>query len=784
MWTPDLRSTGLPSAVTRENYSSSKLIISSAFKSMKRVVERGMSRIKDCISEVLVSILSEVFKLSREDVIKLFSTGKLRVAGTPDPRLGDYGVPLHTLLKDLDKSIWNEIGSELSRKLLEVASEKCNIEKAEFVNGYLNITLNHSTILRDIAEKFLTGDLLKELAGIGRGERVIVEHTSANPVHPLHIGSGRNSVLGDVLARLLRKLGFEVNTRFYVNDLGRQIATLVFGVQIVESANIKRPDHVKVDHWYGVVYAATNTLIELERLKRELRLRVNQALGLLENIIDMLMSKNELRDLVDALITIREVLAKVHYVHSSLNLMRKLYTMCKWLGEKQLEDSNLANLIKRLLEVLSEYRKLWGEYKKYLVAELRISSTYPDLYSHLRSAIKDHESAESAIRDLMRRAERRDPEVLSLVNRVAQDVLKGFNETLSKLDIVFNGFDFESSETIVSLAKTIVSDVSRTKYARVVGGALEVDLNSAAQDHVYIRDLFHPDQAGRFIIQRSDGTTLYITRDIAYTLYKFKVLGASRVYNVIAVEQEREQKQVKATLYILGYTREAENLHHFMYEMVHLKGMRMSGRRGVYYTIDELLVDMENCIFKKLVKERGVFKPDSEVVSKLAIANTRSLLLSVEPGKVLSLDPTKLCEYEQGIIVEYAFVRAQGILRNAFNIEPLRDRELDDKVRELLNTILISSERPLFSIEEKSLIELLADFDEVLIEAYRELKLNRVLEYAVKLALQFNKFYEKHPVVGERDEKIRAWRLLLVYTVFRTLAELMDVLGLPKLQKI
>jgi len=58
----------------------------------------------------------------------------------------------------------------------------------------------------------------------------------------------------------------------------------------------------------------------------------------------------------------------------------------------------------------------------------------------------------------------------------------------------------------------------------------------------------------------------------------------------------------------LGYEQEADNLHHFAYEMVHLKGMRMSGRRGVYYTIDEMLVDAKTKYFKEAIREAVKYK--------------------------------------------------------------------------------------------------------------------------------------------------------------------------------
>jgi len=746
-----------------------------------------MTSVRDCIIEALVTALSDVFKLSNENVRELFNSGKLKLASTPDPSLGDYGVALHILLKEYDKNLWSEIGLKLCSKVMETAREKCNVEKANFVNGYLNLTISHDHILRDLIERVLRGEFLKELSAVGGGRRVLVEHTSANPVHPLHIGSGRNSVLGDTFARLLRKLGFSVETRFYVNDLGKQVATLIYGIKIAESSGIKKPDHIKPDHWYGVIYALTNVLVELDRLRAVLRQQAEHIFKLLEELENALTVKsNKVENFIEVLVLVREALKKAKFVHDQVALLKKLYTTCRVHIERLRDYPDLRLLLQSLVGALNEYRKIWSEYRKFLVAERKLSTTYPELYSALKTAIKNYLEAESAIRDLMEKAESDDPEVLATIRRVTQSVLEGFKETLSKLDITFNGFDFESSKEILSLTRTVVSDIVKTKYGRLLkNGAIEVDLNSAASDYDYVRELFYPDQAGRFIIQRSDGTTLYVTRDIAYALYKFKILGASEVYNVIAVEQAREQKQVKAALYILGFRDEARGLHHFAYEMVQLKGMKMSGRRGVYYTLDELVIDMENCILRKLVKERGVVSLNPEVITKLAVANARALLLTVEPGKVLSLDPSRICEYEYGTIVEYAYVRAQGILRNALNIEPLEEPyKLEFKIEELLKNLIGDGEKHIFSPEEKLLIELLTDFNTILLESYRELKPNKILEYAVKLALQFNKFYEKYPVIGEKNKVVRAWRIIVVYLTYRFLTELLDILGIPKPRRI
>ena len=70
-----------------------------------------------------------------------------------------------------------------------------------------------------------------------RGIRVVLEHTSANPNGPLHVGHIRNSIIGDTLARVFRKAGYGLEVQYYVNDMGRQIAIVVWGFDNLDSAH-------------------------------------------------------------------------------------------------------------------------------------------------------------------------------------------------------------------------------------------------------------------------------------------------------------------------------------------------------------------------------------------------------------------------------------------------------------------------------------------------------------------------------------------------------------------
>ncbi len=92
-----------------------------------------------------------------------------------------------------------------------------------------------------------------------RSERVVLEHTSANPNGPLHVGHIRNTIIGDTLARAFRKAGYPLEVQYYLNDMGRQIAIVSWGF---DTLGIDRSDGEKADHYVARVYVAANRAME------------------------------------------------------------------------------------------------------------------------------------------------------------------------------------------------------------------------------------------------------------------------------------------------------------------------------------------------------------------------------------------------------------------------------------------------------------------------------------------------------------------------------------------
>lgn len=106
--------------------------------------------------------------------------------------------------------------------------------------------------------------------------RVCLEHTSANPNGPLHVGHIRNSVIGDTLARVFRKAGYDIDVQYYLNDMGRQIAIVSWGF---DHLDIPQNEGEKDDHYIARVYVAANRALEADPAIKE---EIDRRMGLVE----------------------------------------------------------------------------------------------------------------------------------------------------------------------------------------------------------------------------------------------------------------------------------------------------------------------------------------------------------------------------------------------------------------------------------------------------------------------------------------------------------------------
>lgn len=187
----------------------------------------------------------EHFRAEAERVLRA-AIAALGVEGV-EPKLtrapegkGDFAFACHPLAAKLRKSP-NVIAAELLQRV-----PPSDLVAPRVEGPYLNF---------DMADELLAGEVLDSALERGEkfgtlpstGQRVIVEHTSANPTGPFHVGRARNPIIGDSLARVLRAAGDHVATEYYVNDMGKQVITLTWGARHLRPEDVKAPERAKPD---------------------------------------------------------------------------------------------------------------------------------------------------------------------------------------------------------------------------------------------------------------------------------------------------------------------------------------------------------------------------------------------------------------------------------------------------------------------------------------------------------------------------------------------------------
>lgn len=204
-------------------------------------------------------LLEEVGKLGREGEAAL-GYPPLDVAfEIPPPEFGDLALPVHGYARAAKRS-----PVAIAQALAEaIPITGFYVDRCEARAGYVNFFLHLPTF----GERTLKAVLMRGPDyGRGRptGRRVLVEHTSINPTGPVHVGRARNAIIGDTLARLLDRAGHAVTREFLVNDAGKQVLTLVWGVDHLDEADLDPAERDKEDHRLVRYYQRATELAETD----------------------------------------------------------------------------------------------------------------------------------------------------------------------------------------------------------------------------------------------------------------------------------------------------------------------------------------------------------------------------------------------------------------------------------------------------------------------------------------------------------------------------------------
>jgi arginyl-tRNA synthetase len=174
----------------------------------------------------------------------------------PSTGVADFAVPCFPLAKVMRKAppvIAEEAASKLPALDL--------VSRAWAEKGYLNFKLDDRKV--NVAT---LGAIMRMKDDYGRGNasgvKVLLEHTSVNPTGPIHVGRARNPIIGDTLARCMRAYGYDVTTEYYVNDVGKQVVLLTWGLENIPAGDVPAIESEKADHRLVVYYQKANKMME------------------------------------------------------------------------------------------------------------------------------------------------------------------------------------------------------------------------------------------------------------------------------------------------------------------------------------------------------------------------------------------------------------------------------------------------------------------------------------------------------------------------------------------
>lgn len=187
----------------------------------------------------------------------------------------DLAVPCFTMSKAMRKA-----PQAIADELAAAIQPSGLVSAVSSTNGYLNFNIDPTAMVGGVL-----GEIVERGSDFGTmpatGVRVNVEHTSTNPTGPIHVGRARNPIIGDTLARCLKKCGHDVTTEYYVNDVGKQVVVLTWGVNNVsdEDAEAEREEHArtigqnekerdKTDHRLVANYRVANKRLETDEAVR------------------------------------------------------------------------------------------------------------------------------------------------------------------------------------------------------------------------------------------------------------------------------------------------------------------------------------------------------------------------------------------------------------------------------------------------------------------------------------------------------------------------------------
>ncbi|MGM9974966.1 MAG: arginine--tRNA ligase [Clostridiaceae bacterium] len=402
----------------------------------------------------------------------------------------------------------------------------------------------------------------------------------------------------------------------------------------------------------------------------------------------------------------------------------------------------------------TQFGKLISAYKRWIDEESLEKDPIKEL---LRIYVKFHDEAEKdpSLEDegrmYFKKLEEGDAEATELWKRFTELSLKEFEKVYNMLGVKFDSYAGES----------FYNDKMDAVVEELKNKNLLVESNGA---RVVALDEYNMPPC---IILKSDGATIYATRDIAAAKYRKDTYDFAENIYVVGKDQSLHFKQVFKTLELMGYPW-AQNCRHVSFGLVKFADRKLSTRKGEVIFLEDLLKESIGKTLEIINEKNPSLENKEEVAEKVGVGamiftylkNSRERDIVFDWEEMLSFDG------ETGPYVQYTYARARSILRKTEDHDTSADFS------------------KLVSSEEFELAKTLSKLQEVVLQAIDKAEPSVVTRYVIDVAKAFNKFYNSHSVLNVEDAGLKAARIALTKATCQVIKNALNLIGIETVEKM
>ena len=392
--------------------------------------------------------------------------------------------------------------------------------------------------------------------------------------------------------------------------------------------------------------------------------------------------------------------------------------------------------------------KLWGD--KQAVEKDPIKELLK-LYIRFHDEAEAKPEMEDEAREWFTKLENGDQEAKDLWQWFRDESLKEFSRVYDLLDIDFDSYVGESFYS--DKMPAVIEELKEKNLLVESDGAMIVDLEDSKLPPA--------------LIQKRDGSTLYLTRDLASAFYRKKIYNFDKSIYVVGAQQELHFKQCFEIIKRMGYDW-YKDMVHVQFGMAALEEGTMSTRKGRVVFLEDVLNQAIDRT-RQIIEEKN---PDAENIDEVAKAVGVGAVVFQELSNsrikdyTFSWDRTLSFEGETGPYVQYTHARCCAVLRKAGQL-----------VSADINYELLSDQ------DAADVLSVLENFNKSIMTAMNKNEPHIVTRFVLDLAQAFNKFYHNSPILVE-DADLRAARLALVEATRQTIENALKILGMKAPQKM